>query len=150
MELAQAMFSITPEALDAVDVACAMRELVRAVVDSVMLAVAHINQPIVATPPVRMGDRFRRNPAPNDRLQRGFPVAGDDLRVNASVSIQESEDRRLAACAVSTFASHPTRTEVELISFDPTARERRGALLFSRHAPPNFEENHRHTRAHAS
>ena len=61
MKLLQAMFGKTPKALDAVDVMRAAGELILAVIDSVVLRVADVNDSVVAAPAVTMGDRFRGN-----------------------------------------------------------------------------------------
>ena len=52
MKLLETMFSITPEALDAVDVVRASDELALPVVDSEVLRVAHVNQAVVAAPAI--------------------------------------------------------------------------------------------------
>ena len=65
MKLLEPMFSITPEALDAVDMTGAAHELILPVVDSVVLTVADIDESVVATPAVRVDDDLRGD-APTD------------------------------------------------------------------------------------
>jgi hypothetical protein len=68
MKLPEPMFSITPEALDAVDVMRAADELAPPVVDSEVLRLAHVNQAVVAAPSVRVNDRFGSDAAADNGL----------------------------------------------------------------------------------
>ena len=56
VELSQASFGIAPEAFNAVDVRAAVGEFVVAMVDTKVLGIAHIDEPIVAGPAVGMDD----------------------------------------------------------------------------------------------
>lgn len=68
VELLEATFSETPEALDAIDVMCAGHKLVPAVMDSKMPGVSDIDQPVVAAPTVAVGDRVERDSAAHNGL----------------------------------------------------------------------------------
>lgn len=52
VKLCEAAFGITPEALYAVDMALTKREFVSAVIDTVMLGIAHIHQAVIGAHPV--------------------------------------------------------------------------------------------------
>ena len=56
VELLQAAFGKAPEALDPVNVAMVINELVRAMVDSEVLRIADINQSVIAAPAIRVDD----------------------------------------------------------------------------------------------
>ncbi len=106
LNLRQATLGETPEALDAVDVAAATSELIRPMMDSQVLGVADIDQTVVATPPVRMNDRFHGDATANNGLERDLFAIRDDLRVALAVTFQQSEDDGLARRATSTLATH--------------------------------------------
>ena len=59
---------MTPKTFNPVDVVAALGKLVLAVVDTKVLAVAHINQTIIATPSVRVDDAFKLYFAADNRL----------------------------------------------------------------------------------
>ena len=56
LELGQPVFGVSPEALDTVDVRLAMDKLISSMMDSQMLSIAEIDQPVIAPPAVRMND----------------------------------------------------------------------------------------------
>ena len=77
VELGQAAFGVAPEALDAVDVARASRELVSAMMDPQMLFVTDVHQPVVPPPAVGMDDDLRLDLASNNSQKRAFGAVGD-------------------------------------------------------------------------
>ena len=101
MKLLQAMFSKTPEALNAVDMVRAAGELVLSMMDSVMFRVTDINQAIVAAPAVRVDDCLRSNATANNGLQSSLRAVGHDLGIDFAVSLQQPEDGSLATCPAS-------------------------------------------------
>ena len=128
---------MAPEALNAVDVMRALRELIIIMIDSIMLTVADINRAVVAAPPAGVDYGFEAHAPPNSGPQSGLPAVGRGPRVNASVTPEDAGDDRLA---VSPAASHPSSAEVMPVDFDPATGERRGALAPSRDAPTDLEE----------
>ena len=111
MKLLETMFSITPEALDAVDVCRAAHELAVPVVDPKVLRIAHVNQSVVAAPAVRVDDRFGSHTTATNGLKRGFLAVWDDLRVDAPVTLEEAEDDGLATGSATSLATHSTSAD---------------------------------------
>ena len=125
MKLPETMFGITPEALDAVDMCRAAHELAALpMVDSEVLRVAHVNQTVIATPPIRIDDRFRSDAATNNGLKSGLFAVRHNLCVDLAVTLQETEDDGLTRGPAPPLAANPSGTEVRLIDFDFAGRER--------------------------
>ncbi len=76
MELSQSRFCEASEALDSIDVVRPESKLVVSVIDSAVALVAEIDQPIVATPFIRMQDRSQTGLFTNHRLQHGLEAFG--------------------------------------------------------------------------
>lgn len=142
MRLPQAMFSVTPEALNAVDMARASGELIAPMINPVMLRVADIHQPVVSAPPIRVDNRVERDPTANNRLQSGLLAVRHDLGVDAPVTLQETEDRRLPTCTTPALAAHPACAEIAFVNFNLAARQRRSALALLGNSLPDFEKDH--------
>src|SRR6201989_3433812 len=123
MKLPEPIFSVTPEALDAIDMMCASHELALPVVDSEVLGVSDINQPVVAAPAIRIYDRFGRDTTANNGLQSGFLAVRHDLRVDLAISLQESEDDGLTRRAATALAAYYASTKVRFIHFGFARRE---------------------------
>ena len=140
MKLLQAMLGKTPEALNAVDVVRAARELILSVIDSVMLRVTDIDQTIVTTPAITMDDCLKSNAPANNGLQRGFRAVRRNLRVDFAVTLQETEDGRLARGSATAFTSNTARAEVTFINFDLAGKWRRTLTFFS-NALTNLEKD---------
>jgi len=124
MKLLETMFSITPKALNAIDMMRTAHELTLSTVDSEVLGVAHVSQSVVAAPAVRVDHRFGRNATTNNGLQRSFFAIRHDLRVDIAISLQEAEDDGLTARSATALASHSSSAEVRLVNFDFAGRER--------------------------
>lgn len=92
IKLLEATLGVTPETLDAVDVALAGGELVGTMIDSIMFRIADIHQAIIAAPAIGMNDCFRSDATTNNGLQRGLFAVRHDLGVNLAVALQEAED----------------------------------------------------------
>ena len=58
VELLKPALGIAPEALNAVDMVRATRELIRPMLDSEVLGIADIDEAVLAAPPVRVDDRL--------------------------------------------------------------------------------------------
>ena len=140
VELGESSFGITPERLDAVDVAFTGSEFVVAVVDPEMLVETDIDQAIIATPAVGMDDRTQVDFAPDHRLERGFGAIGDDFGVDLALAFEDTEDDGFAGSAAPAFAPDPVRAKVRFIDFDSTGQRRIG--LTSEHdSPPGLKED---------
>lgn len=120
-------FGETPEALDAVDVGLPLSELVPAVVDSQVLAIADIDQAVVTSPIVGVDHALGFHFASYNRLQRGFGAVGHDLGVDLAIALEYAEDDRLARSATPALPLDVSSTEERFIDFD-LPRER-GLLL---------------------
>ncbi len=147
MKLLQAMFGITPERLNAVDMLCASGKFIRAMTDSEVLAVTDINESVIPAPAVTMDNRLWRDPTANNGLQSSFLAVRNDLGINLAIALQQSEDDSLTARSATAFASHATSTKVRFVNFDFAARQRRIALRFFTDTTADFEKDHCHTLA---
>lgn len=147
VELLEATLGETPETLNAVDVMCALHELVLTVMNSKMLCVPDINQAVVTAPTVTVDDRVERDATAHNGLQSALFAVRHDLRVNASVSFEDAEDDGLATGCATAFATHATSAEVRLIDFDLARGEGRSTLAFFPDAFSDFEKDHRDTLA---
>ena len=150
IELLEPAFSMTPEALNTVDVMCSAHKLVVAMIDSIMLRVADINEAVIAAPSVRVDDCSERDATANNGLKRGFLTVRHDLRVDRAIALEDAEDDCFARCAAPSFASDTTRAEVAFVHFDFAAREGRGALGFFTDALSDFKKDRCHAAARKS
>ena len=105
-------FSVSPEALNAVDMSPAVNKFIAAVVDSKVLAVADIDQAIIAAPAVGVDDAFRGYLSPYNGLQRGFGAIADYFGVDLTVAFEHTENDGFAICATSTFTPDASCAEV--------------------------------------
>ena len=121
---------MTPEALDAVDVCRASRELIAPVVNPEVLRVADIDEPVVAAPAVGVDDRVERHPTADYGQKRALPAVRHDLGVDAAVSFEDAEDDGLARGSAPTLAPHAPGAEVRLIHLDLAAEGRLTLALF--------------------
>ena len=71
LEFGQPDFGQAPEALDAVDMDGALGELVPGMIDA-EVAIAEIDQAVVATPAIGVDDGARVHPAADNTLERGL------------------------------------------------------------------------------
>jgi len=123
MKLPETMFSITPEALNAIDTMRATHELAPPVIDSKVLSLACIYQTVVAAPSIRVDHHFGHDATANNGLQRGLFADRHGLRVNAPVALEEAEDDSLATRRATALAPHAPSAEVRLIDFNFAGRE---------------------------
>ena len=92
VELTQTSFGVAPEAFNAVDMRTGFGEFVVGMVNAKMLGIAHIHEPIVAGPAVRMDDAIEGDAAANRFAQSVFRYIGDDLGVDAVAPLEHAED----------------------------------------------------------
>lgn len=95
VELGESALGEAPEALNAIDVDTVTGKLVLGVVHSEVLVVAHVDETVVAAPPVRVDDGVERHLPADDGTQRGSGTVGDNLGVDSTVPLEDAEDRLL-------------------------------------------------------
>ena len=117
-ELSQTQFGVGPEGLDTVDVAVASSKLVFSMMDSEVLGVANINQALVAPPTITVDDAVDRDMAPNNLLQRGFSGIRDNLGVDPTIPLEDTEDDGFRSSAATPFTPNSPRPEVGFVDFD--------------------------------
>lgn len=142
VELLQAMLGETPEALNAVDVVRATRELVLPMINSIVLRVADINEAVIAAPPVRVDNCLGSDATADNGLQSGLRAVGHDLRIDFAAPLQQPEDGCLTRGATTALASDSASAEVALVNFD-LAGEWRDPFAFFSDTLTDFEKDHR-------
>jgi len=95
-----------------------------AMMHSEMLFVAHVHQPIIASPAVRVDDAVEGYLAPDRSLWLLFGGSWDDLGVDFSLPFQDPEDNRFTACSTTLLPTDTARTKIGFIDFN-LAREGR-------------------------
>ena len=89
-----------------------------------------------------MNDSVSRHTTANNGLKRGLLAVRNDLRLDLTVALQQSEDDSLTTrCSATTLAAHACRAEVRFINFDFTVFERRLALTFFGDAAADFAKD---------
>jgi hypothetical protein len=110
-----------------------------------MLPVPDINQPAIATPPVRVNHGLKPNMTANHLLQRPFLTIRHDLGIDRAVKFEDAEDNYFTTGSAPAFATHMTRPEeVAFINFDD-ARKGRGSFAFFRDTLADFNKEHGRT-----
>jgi len=90
----------------------AVNKFIVAVVDSKVLAIADVDQAIIAAPTVRVDDAFRGYLSPYNGLQRGFRAIRDYFGIDLAIAFEYTEDDGFAISATSTFALDTPCAEV--------------------------------------
>src|SRR6516162_2097527 len=129
-ELGEADLGEAPEAFDAVDVHRAVGKLVVSMIDA-QVAVAEIDQAVVAAPAIGVDDGRDIDAAPDNALQRGSGAVRHDLGVDLSGALEDAEHDGLAVGAPATLAADVAGTEPALIDLDDT--EQRTLRFAGRH-----------------
>ena len=119
LELRQADLGQAPEAFDAVDVDGAVGELVFGMIDA-EVAVAEIDQAVVATPAIGVDDGPGVRPSADDALQGRPREVRYDLGVDLAPALEDAEDDGLAIGAAPAPALDPARPEEAFIDLDDT------------------------------
>src|SRR5215831_1795792 len=126
----QSSLGRAPEALDAVDRdATPSGKHMVPMVDAMVLARAHVHQPIVAPPAVRVDDAAAGHLPPQNGLQGARCRVGDDLRIDFPIPFVDAKDNRFAAGAAAPLPLDAPRAEVGFVHFDGATQ---GHLLFTR------------------
>ncbi len=125
VETRQAPLGEAPEALDAVDMNRAPGELIGPVADAKVLVKAHVHQAVVATPAVGVDNAGNVGLAADDGLQGALGGIGNNLRVDAVASLEQTEHHSLAARTPTAQAAHAPGAKVGLIGFELTDKGRK-------------------------
>ena len=107
-------------------------------VNTKMLFESDIDQTVVAMPEVRVNDRLETDFAPYNCLQRTLFAVRDYLRIDPSVSFENTEDDRLAASSPTALAGNPSATEIRLVDLDLSALKRSMSLAFLKQSDTYF------------
>ena len=130
VELLHSAFGKAPEAFDAVNMDTAIGKLVAGMIDAKMFLKTDINQSVIAAPFVRMNNNIGGNAAANNGLQSAFLAVGHNLGINPAVAFENAEDDRFARSTATTFATHPSGSEIRFIDFDLSGSNRSLARRF--------------------
>ena len=103
VELHESPFRVGPKGFDTVDMSFAIYKLIVPMVHTIMLFVSQINQSIIAAPGVRMNDTLKFYLPADNGLQRAFGAIGNDLRVNQTISLENTKDWGFTVCATASF-----------------------------------------------
>ena len=135
LELGQPDLGQAPEAFDAVDMDGSPGELVAGMIDT-DVAIAEIDQAVVAAPAIGVDDGARVDPAADNTLEGGLGAVRDDLGVDAALALKDAENDRLAVGAAPPPALDAPRPEEALVNLDDAEQ---GALGFTgqQHAFPH-------------
>ena len=120
-----------PEALDAIDMGFTSNELILPVIDTQVLAVADVNQAIVATPAIGVDDAVQGDPTADNALQRSLSAVRDDFCVDAAVAFENAKDGRFAKGPATSLALDAAGAEVGFIHLDLAGERRPGLAIFS-------------------
>ena len=85
--------------------------------NSIMLFVPVMNQPVVAPEPVGVDNSAGVGPIPNNGHQFAYGAVPNDLSVHSVASLEHPEYGNLTCRSAPSFSSHPMRPEVALIEF---------------------------------
>jgi hypothetical protein len=141
VELLQSSLGEAPEALNAVDVMCAAHELVLPMMNSEVLGITNIDQTVLATPPIRVDNRFGSHATANNGLKCGFLAVRHNPGINAAVAFEDAEDDGLATGSTASLAPDSTSAKVAFIYFNFARGEGRGALTFFSDTLSEFEKD---------
>ena len=117
LEFGQPDLGQAPEAFDAVDMDGSLRELVAGMIDA-DVAIAEIDQAVVAAPAIGVDDGARVDPAADNTLEGGLGAVRDDLGVDAALALKDAENDRLAVGAAPPPALDAPRPEEALVNLD--------------------------------
>ena len=98
LALGQPDLGQAPEAFDAVAMDGSLRELVAGMIDA-DVAIAEVDQAMVAAPAIGVDDGAWVDPAADNPLQGGLRAVRDDLGIDAALPREDAEDDRLAVGA---------------------------------------------------
>jgi hypothetical protein len=110
-------FGIPPEALNPIHMRAVPDKFIFAVIDAEMFPIPHIDQAIIAAPPIRVDHTVQGHLPTNNPLQRGFSTVRDEFGVALSLPLKQAKDDGLAIGTSSSFPFDVTSTKVGLVDF---------------------------------
>ena len=132
-------FRIAPKPFNPIHMGTASHKFILALIDAKMFAIAHIDQAIVPSPPIRINHAVQGNLTPNYRLQRGFPAVRNQFGIHVAIPLEKSKDDGFAVRPASAFPFNTVRSKVGFIDFH-FAAERRLRFTKMRDAFPNRQQ----------
>ena len=124
-------FRIAPESFNPVHMRTTSDKFIFAVIDAEMFSLSHIDQPVIASPPIRIAHTVHGNLPTNNRLQRRLSAVRDKFRVDLSIALENPKDDRLAVRPSSAFPFNAARSKGRFIDFDFATERRLGFAEFS-------------------
>lgn len=106
--------------------AAAGSELILAVIDPIVLFVAQVHQPVIATPAVGMDYAVGIHPSPDNALQRGFSAVRDDFGVDFAAAFEDPKYRSFLVSTAAASALDAFSAEVGLVNLDLSFEGRLG------------------------
>ena len=107
-----------------------------------MLAVAHVNESVVADPAIGMNGRFWVDVTAHDGLQGAFLEVRDNLGVDASLAPRgDAENNGFAAGPAPSFATNALGAEVAFVDLDFAVAGERAALTGFGESASDFKKN---------
>src|SRR5688572_32213544 len=103
-----------------------------------MLRITDINQSVIATPHIRMNNRFDADSPANNGLQRLSSAIRNNFGINFTVTFENTEDDCFAGCSATTLATNVACPKIGFVNFD-LARKRRLTLTILSKAQTNFQ-----------
>ncbi len=110
----QPRFGKTPETLNPIHMDTASDKFIPAMIDPEMLPIAHINQPVIPSPPIRVDHTVQGDLPANNRLQRGFPAVRYEFRVDVPIALEDAKANSFAIGST-TSPRHRTATGLHRI-----------------------------------
>ena len=93
-------------------------ELVIPMIHPQVLGIAHVYESVIAPPAIRVNGRLKSHLSPNDGLQGSFRDIRNDLSIDLSVPLEDSERDGLSEGSSAPFSLDPSRSEVGFINLN--------------------------------
>ena len=122
--LNQPGFSKPPKSFDTIYVTGRGDKFIAAVIDSKMLGISQIHQPVIASPSIRVNDAIGTNFASNNALKALFRSIWDYFCIHVSIAFKDSKDDGFTSGAPASFAFGSSGTKVRFINFNLTTKRR--------------------------
>ena len=123
-EPGESRFGIAPKALDSINMTFIMNKLVLSMVDSEMFLVSEINEPVIASPAIRMDNTLDIYPAPNNGLQRGSPAVRNNFCEDTSIAPEDTEYNCFTESSPASFTFNSAGAKETFINFNFSRKRR--------------------------
>jgi hypothetical protein len=123
-EPGESRFGISPKAFDSINMTFIMNKLILSMVHSEMFLVSEINEPIVASPAVRMDNTFEVHTTPDYRLQCGSLAVRNYLSKDTSIAPEDTEHNCFTESPSASFALNATSAKETFINFNLSRKRR--------------------------